>query len=386
MNGQEFGSYRRLDATEITLTQGLSSPAYWPSSRAHLAAQEVKNTWSSQSKSISLGALRISQAESLPLFQKPKREHHPLRASSAAECWDPAPEVFSSSLITGTLQSVFAKRLELGTRRDSLTNPKEAWTEKNLEATAPLETQGKGRMLAFPRQVTNQGENPPTPQGEGHKDLWKDIIMKYGIASPRRGLQMVSQHPKRTDNFEGHVLEGRKIHLKLRSQVQEMKDICSWEESQEEEVQMPKKEKAKDKRAKEREAQYQFSREKAFLQRKLMELGLVPVEGTSLLDKKKTQALGMSTRDYYLSSGPREYRGKPLAQDDNNKEATRKQSKKEKRRRRMQWWDPIVWGDPVILVNREQASRKTCSEFPSDLRKPNFPIGSLGYKNTTFVL
>ncbi|EGV92569.1 hypothetical protein I79_012202 [Cricetulus griseus] len=241
-------------------------------------------------------------------------------------------------------------------------------------------------MLAFPRQVTNQGENPPTPQGEGHKDLWKDIIMKYGIASPRRGLQMVSQHPKRTDNFEGHVLEGRKIHLKLRSQVQEMKDICSWEESQEEEVQMPKKEKAKDKRAKEREAQYQFSREKAFLQRKLMELGLVPVEGTSLLDKKKTQALGMSTRDYYLSSGPREYRGKPLAQDDNNKEATRKQSKKEKRRRRMQWWDPIVWGDPVILVNREQASRKTCSEFPSDLRKPNFPIGSLGYKNTTFVL
>lgn len=386
MKGQELGSHRRLDETEST--QRWSSPTIWPSAGAHLV-QEVKNLRRSQSKSRSLGGLWASQTESFPLSQKPRKgeHHHPHHASSAAECWDRATEGFSSSLITEMLQSGFTKRVELGTRRSSLPNPKEAWTEKNLEATAPIETQGKGRTVALPNQGNNQAEKSQNPQGQGYQDLWKDLVLNYGIPSPRRGLQMVSLYPKLTDNLEGHVLEGRKIHLRSRPQAQEMLSSCSLEESQEEEVQAPKREKAKDKRAKEREAQFQFSREKAFLQKKLRELGPVPGGGASLLDKKKAQALELSTKDNCLKSEPRVPRGnvQTLAQDDSAKETRRKQSKMEKRKLRTRWWDPTLWGDPVTLTKREQSPHKTCSRFHSDPWKPSFPIGRLSYKNGLFV-
>lgn len=333
-----------------------------------------------------MGGLWASQTESFPLSQKPRKgeHHHPHHASSAAECWDWATEGFSLSLITEMLQSGFTKRVELGTRRSSLPNPKEAWTEKNLEATALIETQRKGRTVALPNQGNNQAEKPQNPQGQSYQDLWKDLALNCGIASPRRGLQMVSLYPKLTDN---HVLEGRKIHLRSRPPGQEMLSSWSLEGSQEEEVQASKREKAKGKRAKEREAQYQFSREKAFLQKKLRELGPVPGGGASLLDKKKAQALELSTKDNCLKSEPRVPRGsaQTLAQDESAKETTRKQSKMEKRKLRMRWWDPTLWGDPVILTKREQSPHKTCSRFHSDPWKPSFPIGRLSYKNGLFV-
>ncbi|XP_059110910.1 uncharacterized protein LOC131904018 [Peromyscus eremicus] len=383
MNGQALGSHRRLDTIEST--PRLSSPAFWPTTRAHFASQEVKNLQFSQSKSRSLGTPRASQGDSLPLFQKPKKgEHHPLQVCSAGECWDPVTEGSSLLPITEMLPSGFVKRLELGTRRGTCTNPKEAWTEKNLEATASIENQGKGRPMTFPNQVNNQGEKPQNSQGQGHKDLWKDIIIRYGIVSPRRGLHMVSQYPKQTGNLEGHVLEGRKIHLKSR---QGRLSPCSLEESQEEVVQTPKKEKAKGKRAKKKEAQNQFSREKAFLQRKLEELGPMPVTGVSLLDKRKTQALELSAQAHHLKSVPRAHRGdlQPLDQEDNNKEATRKPPKMEKRKLRMEWWDPTVWGGPVTLAEREQSLSKTCPKFHSDLRKLSFPTGKPYYQNTVFI-
>lgn len=380
MKGQELGSHRRLEATERT--QRWSSSMIWPSAGAH-PVQEVKNLRRSQSKS-------RSQTESLPLSQKPRKgeHHHPHHASSAAECWDRATEDFSASLITEMLQSgSITKCLKLGTRRSSLPNPKEAWTEKNPEATAPIETQGKGRTMAFPNQGNNQAEKPQIPQGQGHQDLWKDIILNYGIASPRRGLQMVSLYPKLTDNLEGHILEGRKIHLRSRPPAQEMLFWCSVEGGQEEEVQAPKREKTKNKRAREREAQYQFLREKAFLQRKLRELGPVPGGGVNLPDKKKAQALELSTKDNCLKSDPRVPRGniQTLAQDESAKETTRKQPKVEKRKLRREWWDPTLWGDPVTLTKREPSPHKTRSRFQSDPWKLNFPIGRLSYKSTIFV-
>ncbi|KAH0503199.1 coiled-coil domain-containing protein [Microtus ochrogaster] len=202
-----------------------------------------------------------------------------------------------------------------------------------------------------------------------------------------RGLQMVSLYPKLTDNLEGHVLEGRKIHLRSRPPTREMLSWCSVEGGQEEEVQAPKREKIKNKRAGEREAQYQFSREKAFLQRKLRELGPVPGGGASLPDKKKAQALELSTKDNCLKSDPRVPRGniQTLAQDESAKETTRKQPKMEKRKLRTEWWDPTLWGDPVTLTKREQSPHKTCSRFQSDPWKPSFPIGRLSYKNAISV-
>lgn len=382
MNWQELVSHRRKNATDST--RRLGNHAFWETTRTHLAAQEVKTSQTSQSTCRSLGALRASQAESLPLLQKPKEgENHRLRAVSAGRCSPPVTEDFSSLPTREGLQSIFAKHLELEPRRGPLTSPKEAWTEKTLEATAPIETQGKERTMAFPNQANNQGDKPESPQGQLHKDLWKDIIVRYSIASPRKGLQMVSYCPKREGNLEGHVLDGKKIHLKPRSSVQE-RHINSLEESQKKEIQTPK-EKVKETRTKpkEREAQNQFSKEKAILQKKLQDLGPMSMGGMSLLDKEKTQDLELSPRDHHSKSRPRAHRQnlQLLAQDVHNTKAIKEQSKTEKRKLRMQWWDPTVWGSPVILAKREQFPQKTCSKFHSD-QKPSFPMGRSSYKDT----
>ncbi|XP_017175992.1 uncharacterized protein Gm31309 [Mus musculus] len=375
MNWRELVSHRRQNATGST--RRLGSHALCETTRAHLAAQEVKAGQTSQSTCRSLDALQASQAVSLPLLQKPKEgEHHPLRAVSAGRYRTPATEGLSSLPIRERLQS-FVKRLELETRRGSLRNPKEAWTEKTLEARAPVETQGKEGTMAFSNQANNPGNKPQSPQGQLHKDLWKDIDLRYSIASPRKGLQMVSYCPKPEGNLEGHVLEGKKIYLKPRSPVQEM-SMYSLEESLKEEIQTPK-EKVKEMRAnpKEREAQSQFSKEKAFLQKKLWDLGPAPVGGTRLLDKKKTQALELSPRDHHSKSGPRTRRQnlQPLAQDVHNTKVPGNELNMEKRKLRRQWWDPTVWGSPITLAKREQSPRKTCSKVHSDQGKLSFPTG-----------
>lgn len=374
MNCQDHGSHRRPTADKTS--QSCSSQALWPNTRAGIVAEEVKNVWTSQSKSRGgLGALWASQEESFPLFLKPKEGGHPLYPGSAGERVTPAAEAFSSLLIRELLPSDSAKSLELKTRKGSHTNPKEAWAETTLEATAPVETPRRGRA-----KVTSQGENPQSSQGQPPKDVWKDIIVRYGIVSPRKGLQMVSHCSKLPSDLEGHILEGKKIPLKSRSPVQELLSLSSVEESQEEEIQPPK-EKSKAKRAKERETQCWFLREKKLLQRKLWELGPMPMEGANRLDKKKPQASEPLPKDHYLKSGPRAQRGKvqTLAQNDKNKADERKQSKMDKRKLRVQWWDPTVWGAPVTLVKREQRPRKTCSKSHDDPRKLGFPMGRMSY-------
>lgn len=377
MNWQELVSHRRLNRTDSTRRQG--SHAFGETTRPYFNAQKVKTSQTSRSTCRNLGTLRASPAESLPLLQKPKEgEHHLLRAVSAGGCRTPVTEGFSSLSPREILQSDLAKCLELETRRGCLTNPKEAWTEKTHEATAPLGTQGKDRTTAFLNQANDQGDKPQSPQVQLHKDLWKDVVMKYSIASPRKGLHMVSHCPKPEGSLEGHVLEGKKILLKSRPPVQET-HMHSLEGSQEEETQTPKKEKAKKRaKSKEREAQSQFSKEKSLLQKKLWELSPVPVRRTSLLNKKKTQALEPSPKNHHHhpKSGPRAHKQnlQQLAQDGHIIKVTKEQSKTEKRKSRTKWWDPTVWGAPVTLAKREQSPQKN-SEFSSDRRKRSFPMG-----------
>lgn len=373
MNGQELGSHRRLSAPKtLSALQRLSNQTSGLTTRVYFDAQKAKNIQTSQPESRSLGALWPGKAESLLLFQKPKKgEHRPLYSGLAGEG---RAEGFSSLLLRE--MSDFAKSLELGTRKGSL--KKEAWSEKTPETTAPIGIQGKGWKMAFSNQVNNQGEKP---QGQCHKDLWKDLVIRYSTESPGRGLQMLSQGPKLITDFDGHIVEGRKIHLKSRPPGQGMVSASSLEETQKEEIQTSKKKKVKDERAKEREAQYQFAREKSFLQRKLCELGSVPVGGESWLDKEKAQASRLSPKDHHLKSGPRAHTGNALVLGDNSKEAKRTK----KRNLRIEWWDPTVWGASVTLAKREQSPLKTFSKSHGDSRRLHFPIGHLSYADTNFM-
>uniref|UniRef100_A0A8C8UER5 DUF4515 domain-containing protein n=1 Tax=Peromyscus maniculatus bairdii TaxID=230844 RepID=A0A8C8UER5_PERMB len=239
--------------------------------------------------------------------------------------------------------------------------------------------------MTFPNKVNTREENPQNSPVESHEDLWKDIIIGDGNASPRRRPREVLQYSK-LDVFEEHGLVGRKIQLKKKQLLQATLPVFRLEERHAEEIQTLK---VKNKRARERGAWLQFLPDKSFLEQKQRELGPLLMGGmfSSLLDRRKTQALELSAEGHHLNSGPRAHRGdlQPLAPDDNNKEATRKLSKKEKRKLRMEWWDPTVWGGPVTLAEREQSPRKTCSEFQSNPKKLSFPIGRSYYRNLGFV-
>ncbi|KAL1776308.1 hypothetical protein HispidOSU_005244 [Sigmodon hispidus] len=238
--------------------------------------------------------------------------------------------------------------------------------------------------MSLPNKVNTGEENPPSHLVQSHEDLWKHALMEDESEAPRRS-KSVSQYPK-LNVFEGYSLEGRKIQPKRKQLLQTTLPIYRLERRHEEEIQRLKKEKMKNKKVKERGTWLQFFPHKSFLEQKQRELNSLFMGGMSLLDKKKTQALELSAKGHHSKSGHRGHREnlKPLAQG-NNEEATRTQSKQENRKLRTDWWDPTVWGDPVTLAEREKSPPKTCSEFQSDLRKLNFPIGRSHYLSTVFV-
>ncbi|KAM7324355.1 hypothetical protein ACRRTK_016660 [Alexandromys fortis] len=369
MNWQEFNPPRRLYVT-VSL-QRLGRRVSGPVTRAHFAPQAVKLLRAVPGNSRVLADVDSTQVELADFLQLLKEPgHQPLLEGSASESWASDTKA-GPSLVTIEILQNSCEHLESGVQGSSFIKTSDrVWPKKNLEAMPLTESQGKGRPAAFSSKA-NTEEKPQSPPVQSREDLWKGIIIGGGNASPRRRRRKMAQYPK-VDVFEEQGLEGKKIQPPK-------KPICRVERRHDLEIQTLKQEKMRNKRVKERGTWLRFLPDKSFLEQKQRELGSLLLGGISLLDKKKTQALELSTDGHHLLSGPREPGGnpRPLAQDDNNKEATRKWEKRKKRKLRLEWWDPTVWGDPVILKERKQSPRKTCSEAHSEPRKLSFPIGRL---------
>lgn len=376
MNWQKFNPPRRLYVT-VSL-QRLGRRVSGPVTRAHFAPQAVKLLRAVPGNSrvlADVGSTQVELADFLQLLKEPG--HQPLLEGSASESWASDTKA-GPSLVTIEILQNSCEHLESGIQGSSFIKTSyRVWPKKNLEAMPPTESQGKGRTAAFPSKANTQ-EKPQSPPVQSRENLWKGIIIGGGNTSPRRRRRKVAQCPK-LDVFEEQGLEGKKIQPQKKQPLHATLPIYRVERRHDLEIQTLKQEKMRNKGVKERGTWLRFLPDKSFLEQKQRELGSLLLGGISLLDKKKTQALELSTNGHHLLSGPKEPGGnaRPLAQDDNNKEATRKREKGKKRKLRLEWWDPTVWGDPVILEERKQSPRKNCSEAHSEPRKLSFPIGRL---------
>lgn len=371
MNWQDFSSHRRLYVT--VCLERLGSQVSGQVTRAHFAPQAVKLLRAVPGHIGVLTGVGLGQAELIDVLQQQEPGHHPLRRGSSGEGWASDTKATPSLITIEISQHSHSTHLNSGIQGSSFVNTSNSvWPKKNL--WPPIETHGKERTIAFPYRV-----KMPENLLQSHEDLPKDIIIGDGNMSPSRGPKAASQYPE-PDFLEEHVLRGRKIKPKKKKLLQATLPIYRLE-SRHEEIQISKQEKMKNKRVNSREAWVQLFPKKPFLEQKPKDLGPLFMEGASLLHKKKTQALDLSSKDHHLKSSPRAHRQNlQPAQDDGDKEITGKRSKMERKKPRMEWWDPIIWGDPVKLVEREQSLRKNFSEVHTEQRKLSFPIGRSSYK------
>lgn len=319
MNGQDFSSHRRLYVT-VSLER-LDSQVSKQVTRAHFAPKSVKLLRTVPDHNGMLTSVGSGQAELTDILQQLEEPgHHPLRRGFSGESWASDTKATPSLITLEILQNNCDKHQKSGIQGNSFINTSNSiWPKKNL--WPPIETHGKERTVNFPYRVNIPEEKFQSLPLQSHGDLSKDTTIGDGNMSPSRGPKA----PQNPDFLQEHVLKGRKIKPKKKKLLQATLPIYRLERRHEE-SQTSKQEKVRNKRTSSREAWIQFFPEKSFLEQNPRNLSPLFMEGASLLQKKKAQVLGLSSKDHHSKSGPRACRQnlQPLALDDSNKETTGK--------------------------------------------------------------